>query len=170
MKPQIQTIQKALENKLVEARKENLRALGDIEHRLEFVDELNGVEYINDAKASDVNASWYSIDCMEKPVIWILSSSPYEEDYAAFEEIETGQIKAIIVMGQDKDAVISAFEEKVELIGRVNTMLEAVAHATLTADEGDVVLYSPACSDFDTFKHYKNAGQEFRKAVREMRL
>jgi UDP-N-acetylmuramoylalanine--D-glutamate ligase len=165
-----QFIQKALENKLVSARKENLRRLSDIEHRLEFVDHVDGIEFINDAKSTDINSTWYSIDCMEKPIIWLISSSQYENDFSLFSEIDTTKLKAIIVMGTDQEGVIAQFKNSVELIGQVNTLEEAVSHAYLVADSGDVVLFSPACSDYENFKHYKDAGQRFRKAVREARL
>lgn len=165
-----QFIQQALENKLVSARREQLRRLGDIEHRLEFVDEVNGVEFINDAKSTDINSTWYSIDCMEKPIIWIMSSSQYENDYSLFDEIDTTKIKAIIVMGSAQENIKEVFSKSVELIGKVNTLEEAVAHAYLAADAGDVVMFSPACSDYENFKHFKDAGQRFRKAVREERL
>ena len=100
MQHRTQTIQKALENKLVVARKENMRRLGNVEHRLEFVDEVNGVEFINDAKATDINSSWYSVDCMEKPVVWIAGSSHLETDLELFSELDAAKIKALIVMGK----------------------------------------------------------------------
>jgi UDP-N-acetylmuramoylalanine--D-glutamate ligase len=170
MQHRTQTIQKALENKLVVARKENMRRLGNVEHRLEFVDEVNGVEFINDAKATDINSSWYSVDCMEKPVVWIAGSSHLETDLELFSELDAAKIKALIVMGNAQENVMRAFENRIDLIGRVNTMNEAVAHAILISNEGDAVLFSPACSDYETFKHFKDAGQQFRKAVRETRL
>lgn len=170
MKPINQSVERALENKLVEARKETMRRLGDIEHRLEFVDEVNGVEFVNDAKATDINSTWYSIDCMDRPIVWIVSSSQYEDDYALFDEIDAKKVRALIIMGTAKEEMKKAFENRIELIGHVNTMNEAVAHAILISEEGDVVLFSPACSDYDNFKHYKEAGQQFRKAVRETRL
>ena len=105
-----QFIQKALENKLVSARKENLRRLSDIEHRLEFVDHVDGIEFINDAKSTDINSTWYSIDCMEKPIIWLISSSQYENDFSLFSEIDTTKLKAIIVMGTDQEGVIAQFK------------------------------------------------------------
>lgn len=170
MESNIKNIQKALEDKLVTARKENLQRLADIEHRLEFVANVNNVEYINDAKATDVNSTWYSMDCLEAPIVWIASSCQYEDEYELFNEIDTRKVKALIVMGSAKQELIKRFEGKIELIGEVNTLHEAVSHAMLISDEGDTVLFSPACSDYDSFKHYKEAGQQFRKAVRETQL
>jgi UDP-N-acetylmuramoylalanine--D-glutamate ligase len=170
MKSQTRSFQQALEEKLAQAQKENVRRLGNIEHRLEFVDEVNGVEYINDAKASDINSTWYSIDCMEKPVVWIACSSEYDEADELLDEIDYGKLRAVIVMGKNSNELVQFFSERTELVGKVNTMIEAVAHATLVAERGDIVLFSPACEDFEHFKSYKDSGQQFRKAVREMRL
>lgn len=170
MKSQFQSLQKTLENKLVQARKENMRRFGDIEHRLEFVEEVNGVEFINDAKACDINSTWYSIDCMERPVVWIVCASEYGDDDVLFDEIDYTKLKAVIVMGRNAAELAQFIGERTELVGRVNTMIEAVAHAALMAEPGDVVLFSPACSDFEHFRNYKDSGQQFRKAVREMRL
>jgi len=170
MKSQFQSLQSTLENKLVQARKENMRRLGDIEHRLEFVDEVNGVEYINDAKACDINSTWYSIDCMERPVVWIVCASQYGDNDELFDEIDYSKLRAVIVLGGKVDELVQFIGERIELVGRVNTMIEAVAHATLMAEQGDAVLFPPACSDFEHFKNYKESGQQFRKAVREMRL
>jgi UDP-N-acetylmuramoylalanine--D-glutamate ligase len=170
MQANTQNIQKALEDKLVKARKENLQRMADIEHRLEFVGEVNGAHCINDAKSTDINSTWYSMDCLEAPIIWIASSSQYEDDYELFDEIDARKLKAMIIMGGAKDELEARFQGKVELIGKVNTLNEAVSHAMLIANEGDSVLFSPACSDYDSFKHYKEAGQQFRKAVREEQL
>ena len=170
MKTNTKEIQKALENKLVEARKENVRRLREIEHRLEFVDKVDGVEYINDAKSTDINSTWYSIDCMTRPIVWISSSSEHEEDYSLFNELDHKKIKALIIMGSAQEELKQWFAGSIELIGKVNTVEEAVEHAMLVSDPGDVVLFSPACFDYDNFKHYRDSGQQFRKAVREIQL
>ena len=170
MEAKVQSIQKALEDRLVNARKENLQRMADIEHRIEFVDTVNGVQYINDAKSTDINSTWYSMDCLESPIIWIASSCQYENKYELFNEIDTRKIKALIVMGGAKEELKKQFEGKIDLIGVVSTLNEAVSHAMLISDKGDTVLFSPACSDYDSLKHYKEAGQQFRKAVREEQL
>lgn len=164
------TLKQRLQNPLVQARKQRLSQLGNIEHRLEYVDTYEGVEYINDAKASDANSTWYSLDCMEKPVVWIMSSSEFEEDLALFYEMDTENVKALIILGTAKTRMEEIFEHKIELVGKVNTVYEAVEHAHLIANQGDVVLFSPACSDFDTYRSYRDCGQQFRKAVREIQL
>jgi len=164
------TLSKDLQSKLVAERKQRLNQLGNIEHRLEFVDEVNGVEYINDAKATDINSTWYSLDCIDKPLIWIMSSSQYETDLTLYSELNLSGVKAIIVMGSNQKEVETFLLQNTELVGRVNTVMQAVEHAQLIASSGDAVLFSPSCSDFDSFRNFKDAGQQFRKAVRETRL
>ncbi len=170
MKTQTSTLEKKIDRQLVQVRKENIKRLNDIEHRLEYVDMVNGVEYVNDAKAADINSSWYSIDCMEKPVVWIISSCPYEDDYSLFDEIDTDKVKALVVLGKNPTAIEAVFQGKVNSIQRAKDVLDAVAKANTTAAQGDIVLYSPAFSDLDEYKHYKENGQAFRKAVREVQL
>jgi UDP-N-acetylmuramoylalanine--D-glutamate ligase len=170
MKTQTSTLERKIDQQLVQVRKENIKRLNDIEHRLEYVDMVNGIEYVNDAKAADINSSWYSIDCMEKPIVWIISSCPYEDDYSLFEEIDTDKVKAMVVLGKNPDAIEAIFSGKVQRIQRADDLLDAVAKANTQATEGDLVLYSPAFSDLDEYKHYKENGQAFRKAVREVQL
>ncbi|GAB5538775.1 MAG: hypothetical protein Salg2KO_08780 [Salibacteraceae bacterium] len=170
MESNIKNIQQALENKLVTARKESLQRLANIEHRLEFVDTFNGIDFINDAKATDINSTWYSIDCLEDPIIWIASSCQYEEDYQLFDEFDTDKIKALIVMGNAQEELYACFKGKVSSISRVSNLTEALQCAKEHGANGDAVLFSPACADYENFKHYKEAGQQFRKAVREAQL
>jgi UDP-N-acetylmuramoylalanine--D-glutamate ligase len=170
MESNIKNIQAALENKLVSARKAGLKRMANIEHRLEFVDAFNGVDYINDAKSTDINSTWYSIDCLEEPIIWIASSCQYEEDYQLFDEIDTNKVKALIIMGQAKTELSEKFRGKIDTIALVDSLEEAVSKSTNLAESSDTVLFSPACSDYDSFKHYKEAGQLYRKLVREVQL
>lgn len=171
MKNSVKDLEIAFEKILVAVRKSAIqKQRSEIEHRMEFVDMYRGVEYINDAKAMDVNSTWYSIDHLQKPIIWIASSSVYENDYSLYHELDTSKIKAIISLGSAKEQLVDFFASKVELRNVVNELHEAVNQAMVIANPGDVVLFSPSCADFDTFKHYKEAGQLFRKAVRETRL
>ncbi len=167
MQANIQNIQKVREGQLVKACKENLQRMADIEYRLEFADEVSGLKCINDVKSTDINSTWYSMDCSEAPMIWIASSSQYEDDYELFDEINARKLKAVIIMGCAKDELEERFRGKVELIGKVNTLNEAVSHAMLITNEGDSVLFSSVCSDYDSSRHYSEAGQQFRKAARE---
>lgn len=170
MNLQTKKIEHSLDAKIIEAAKENRKRLGDIEHRLEYVDTFDGVEYINDAKATDINSTWYSIDCLAQPLIWIAESSSDVEDLELYREIEMDHVKAIIISGSNPDPLMEILSEKVELLGKVNTIYEAVEQASHIATEGDMVLYSPSCSDFDNYKSFKERGQLFRKAVREIQL
>ena len=163
MKTQTSHIEKALDQQLIRARKENIRRLNDIEHRLEYVDTFEGVEYVNDAKAADINSSWYSLDCMEKPVVWIVSSCNYEDDYSLFYEIDTAKVKALVVLGPNQKAVEEVFKGKVKTIARAEHLENALRLAKSFSVDSDVVLYSPAFSDFDQYSHYKERGQQFRK-------
>jgi len=156
------------ENELLTARKSSLADFGSIEHRLEFVEEINGIEYINDSKATDVNSTWYSLESMEKPVVWILGTSELDDDYALFGEIATDKVRAIVCLGQCNDALLKEFEGRVSVIKNATTVEEAVAVSAVTANEGDVVLFSPACSGFDLFQNYKDRGQQFVKAIHNL--
>lgn len=158
------------ENQFVEARQDALRTPGAIEHRMEFVDEVNGVEYINDSKATDVNSSWYSLECMEKPVVWIIEASKYEEDYSLFGEIATDKVKALVVLGEDADVINAYFEGRIPAIQHAKDIHGATLLSAAHAVPGDVVLFSPACSAFEMYRNYNERGQQFRKAVREMQL
>lgn len=164
------TLKKSLQENIVAERKLRLAQLSNIEHRLEYVDEFNGVEFINDAKASDINSTWYSLESIDKPIIWIVSSTIHESDLSMYHEIPLDNVKAVIVLGSNKEALQSIIAERIELVGCVNKLEEAVEHATIVAQNGDVVLFSPSCDDFETFKNFKDSGQQFRKAVREVRL
>lgn len=170
MKTQSKVYEAAIDQKLVETRRQSRKWLSDIEHRLEFVDTVNGVEYINDAKADDVNSAWYSIDCLEKPIWWIMHSSAYESDFELINEIDTKCLKGVIVVGAHANAVVEVFKSKVEILHSTKSVMEALKLVRGLAIGGDAVLYAPAFSDMDQFVHYKERGQQFRKAVREMQL
>lgn len=170
MKIQSASTSKKTAQEAVIARKANMKWLNDIEHRLEYVDTINGVEYVNDAKATDVNSSWYSLDCMEKPVVWIVGSCPYEEDYNLFYEIDTKGIKALVILGENPLAIEKIYNNRIPHLTRAETMNDALIKANEFAVSGDVVLYSPAFSNMDQYRHYKENGQSFRKAVREVHL
>lgn len=142
----------------------------DVEHRLEFVDEYKGVEYVNDAKAMDLPSSCYSIECIRKPLIWISFTSPFDGDYQGLQHYQLSGVEAIIHIGPNNDLAKARLISQIPLIGRVNTIAEAVEHAMLVATSGQVVLFSPAFADFNLVPHHRDAGQQFRRAVREMRL
>jgi len=163
-------IEEAFDQKLIDARKENLRRLADIEHRLEYVDCFNGIEYINDAKASDINSSWYSLDNISNPIVWIMSSCMHESDYDLLDEIDVNVLRGVVVVGSNQAAILEVFQSKLENIGMANSIHHAVELANEWAETGDSVLYSPAFSDLENYVHFKERGQQFRKAVRELQL
>jgi UDP-N-acetylmuramoylalanine--D-glutamate ligase len=170
MKSQSAILESKVNERLIAARKQSIRRLGDIEYRLEYVDVVNGVEYVNDAKATDLNSTWYSLDCMEKPVIWILSSSEDDADYSLMNEIDVSNIKAFIVIGNHFEKVQASMRAASKPIIQSGSILDATKAAQKLSNQGDVVLFSPGFSDLENFTHYKEHGQQFRKAVREMQL
>jgi len=131
---------------------------------------VDEVEYVNDAKANDLNSTWYSLECMERPVIWILSSSSEEVDYALMNEIEVGNIKAFIVTGKHFEKVQASIRAASKPIVHCDSILDATIAAKGFAEKNDLVLFSPGFVDLENFTHYKEQGQQFRKAVREMRI
>ncbi|MBN4062047.1 MAG: hypothetical protein COA57_02710 [Flavobacteriales bacterium] len=156
---------RTLESQLLKARESSVAEFGNIEHRLEFVAEVNGVEYINDSKATDFNSTWYSLEFMAKPVIWIVGVSENEQDYSLFSELVENRVKSIICLGGKSEKLLGTLVFDRELISDAETMEDAVEAAECIAKDGDLVLFSPACSSFDLFQNYKDRGQQFRKAV-----
>ncbi len=159
------TITTAATNDLLQARKNSISEFSGIEHRLEIVTEKNGIEYINDSKATDFTTSWYSLSCMTKPVIWILGISEMQDDYAVFSEIVKEKVKGIIVFGQGENKQIYFLRKLTNNFSEVLTVEEAVQTASSLAVSGDAVLFSPACSSFEMFENYKQRGEYFRKIL-----
>ena len=171
MKNQILDItQENLAAEVIKARRKSVKEFGSIEHRLEFVDELEGVEYINDSKATDFNSTWYSIESMERPVVWIVGISEYESDYSIFSELVEDRVKSIICLGDNPDQLLGTMVFDRELFYTADTIDKAVELANDIANTGDVVLFSPACSSFDLYQNYKDRGQQFRKAVEKLNV
>ena len=160
----------SLAARIVDVRKETIReSLQDfqnIEHRLEFVASINGVEFINDSKATNVNSAWYALESMEKPTVWICGGQDKGNDYNELTEIVKSRVKAIVCLGVDNKKIIKAFEGLVETIVETKTAAEAVAASYKLAKKGDAVLLSPACASFDLFQNYEDRGMQFKGAVR----
>lgn len=156
--------------KLVEIRKETIReSLSDfhnIEHRLELVGNVHGIEFINDSKATNVNSTWYALESMDKPVILILGGVDKGNDYSMLNDLVKEKVKAIICLGADNKKIIKAFGGMVETILEANSAKEAVAQAYKIGKKGDTVLLSPACASFDLFEDYEDRGTQFKQAVR----
>ena len=134
-------------------------------HRMESVAIINGVEYINDSKATNVEAVWFALDTMEKPVIWIAGGLDKGNDYQMLFDMASKKIKSMICLGVDNARISKTFTPFIDNMVETDNMKEAIEYAITTADEGDLVLLSPACASFDLFDNYVHRGEEFKKAV-----
>ena len=147
------------------------KALSDfeaVEHRLEYVDTVNGVRYINDSKATNVNSTWYALESMTSPTVLILGGKDKGNDYSEIEELVRKRVKAIVCMGKDNAKLLDFFGDKVSEIRDTHSMDEAVAECARLAAPGDTVLLSPCCASFDLFKSYEHRGDLFKEAVRRL--
>ena len=140
----------------------------NIEHRLEYVLTVHGIDFINDSKATNVNACWYALESMTKDVVWIVGGVDKGNDYAELTEMVDEKVKAIICLGENNEKIIEAFKEKVEIIVQASNMQEAVNQSYALAGKQDVVLLSPACASFDLFANYEDRGIQFKKQVRNL--
>ena len=150
--------------------RESLETFKPIEHRLEPVMRVGGVLYINDSKATNVDAAWYALECQTRPVVWIVGGTDKGNDYKVLESLVSEKVKAIVCLGVDNRKIHEAFES---IVGRENikdTMSaeEAVRTSAAFAEDGDVVLLSPCCASFDLFTCYEDRGEQFKAAVRKL--
>ena len=148
--------------------REALQTFESLQHRMEKVATIKGVEFINDSKATNVNSTWYALESMNKPVIMILGGVDKGNDYDLLKELVSEKVKAIICMGTDNAIIHEAFGEIVPLIVDTESAKEAVQSAFHYANKGEVVLLSPACASFDLFKNYEDRGNQFKEAVRDL--
>jgi UDP-N-acetylmuramoylalanine--D-glutamate ligase len=148
--------------------REAIQSFEALEHRMEYVSTVRGVEFINDSKATNVNSTWYALESMTKPAILILGGVDKGNDYSLILELVKEKVKAIVCMGSDNRKIHEAFGKDVELIVNTGSAKEAVQAAFHFAEKGDVVLLSPACASFDLFKNYEDRGRQFKEAVREL--
>jgi len=139
-----------------------------LEHRMEYVATVRGVDFINDSKATNVNSLWYALESMEKPTILIVGGVDKGNDYSQIADLVKEKVKAIVCMGTDNSKIEEAFKNIVPLMATTSSASEAVQAAFHFADKGDVVLLSPACASFDLFKNYEDRGEQFKQAVREL--
>jgi len=146
--------------------RESLMDFENVEHRLEFVAKVNGVEFINDSKATNINAAWYALESMERPTVWIVGGVDKGNDYSELESLVKAKVKAIVCLGVDNDKIKEAFADHVEQIVETQSATEAVIAAYQLAKKEEIVLLSPACASFDLFKNYEDRGNQFKKAVR----
>jgi UDP-N-acetylmuramoylalanine--D-glutamate ligase len=139
-----------------------------LEHRMEHVATIRGVEFINDSKATNVNSTWYALETMTKPTILILGGVDKGNDYSLIADLVKEKVKAIICLGTDNRKIHEAFGNTISPIVNTGSALEAVHAAFHYSSKGDVVLLSPACASFDLFKNYEDRGNQFKQAVKDL--
>ena len=148
--------------------RDGLATFQAVEHRLENVLSIREVLYINDSKATNVDAAWYALECQTRPVIWIVGGTDKGNDYSTLVDLAREKVKAIICMGLDNAKIHAAFEGVVPQMHDVTSAQDAVKLADSLAVAGDVVLLSPCCASFDLFKNYEDRGRQFKEAVRNL--
>jgi len=153
-------------------RKEKIREavsnFHSLEHRMEFVATVRGVDFINDSKATNVNSTWYALESMQKNTVLILGGVDKGNDYELIADLVKEKVKAIVCMGNDNKKIIEFFKDKVSTIVEVDTAKKAVNASFKLAEKGDLVLMSPACASFDLFKNYEDRGRQFKESVKEL--
>ena len=158
-------------SKVLDLRKEIVReSLSDfqnVEHRLEHICYVNGIEFINDSKATNVNAVWYALESINKPIVWIAGGVDKGNDYEELIPLVKDKVKALVCLGVDNSRLVEAFGDVVDVY-ETSSAKDAVKLSYKLGSKGDLVLLSPACASFDLFDNYEERGLEFRKAVREL--
>ena len=158
--------------KLLQIRKQTIREslsnFQGVEHRLEKVLKIQNVQYINDSKATNVNAAFFALDSMNSPTVWILGGVDKGNDYSELMSLVHEKVKAIICLGVDNKKIIDAFGNIVDIMIEVTSMQDAVTMAQRLSEKGDTVLLSPACASFDLFENYEDRGRQFKNAVQNL--
>lgn len=162
------TMAAQLLNARKQAIKESLEDFEGVEHRLENVAKIEGVEYINDSKATNVNATFYALECMNKQTVWIVGGVDKGNDYNDLLPLVREKVKAIVCLGIDNEKIKNTFENVVDIVVETAGAEEAVKVAHKLSEKGDTVLLSPACASFDLFENYEDRGRKFKKAVRSL--
>jgi UDP-N-acetylmuramoylalanine--D-glutamate ligase len=169
---QYNTMAAAVASSVVGIRKDRIRdavtSFESLEHRMEKVATVKGIDFINDSKATNVNSAWFALESMDKPVTLILGGVDKGNDYDLIKEMVAEKVKAIVCLGIDNEKIHNAFEGIVSTIIDATSAAEAVKAAYGVSQKGDVVLLSPACASFDLFKNYEDRGEQFKQAVREL--
>ena len=137
-------------------------------HRLEYVATVRGVDYIDDAKASNLNSTWFALESMTRPVVWIAGGQGKDVDWASMRDLVARKTRHLVCVGADNRALKEAYGDLFPDMVEADSMMTAVQAAYLLASEGDVVLLSPACPSFDLFESYQDKGFQFKKAVCEL--
>lgn len=148
--------------------RESLADFENIEHRLEFVTKVHGIEFINDSKATNVNSTWYALESMTNPTVWIVGGVDKGNDYSMLRDLVKDKVKAIVCLGKENEKIHNAFADLVEIIVDAHSSEEAVKRSYKLAKKGDTVLLSPACSSFDLFENYEDRGRQFKRDVKSL--
>jgi len=166
------SLAESLSGRIYEIRKERIKEsfsdFRDAEHRLEPVGNVHGIEFINDSKACTVNSTWFALESMVKPVIWIMGGLDRNIDFSALRSLAEKKVKAIVFLGKDNKNLLRALEglDIPTVAGR--TMKEAVDLSYALGRSGDVILLSPACPSFDQFENYEDRGKKFKEIVKNL--
>lgn len=159
-------------SRLVEIRKEVVRDsftdFVNVEHRLEFVAKVHGISFINDSKATNVNSTWFALESMDAPTVWIVGGVDKGNDYSELLDLVKDKVKAIICLGTDNQKIKDTFNGVVETIVEAGSAMEAVSYGYRLAKKDETVLLSPACASFDLFENYEDRGNQFKSAVRAL--
>ena len=148
--------------------RQSLLDFQNVEHRLEHVINVHGVEFINDSKATNINSVWFALESMHKDTVWIVGGVDKGNDYKELLSLVKSKVKAIVCIGENTENIHKVFEGHVDEILNAKSMNEAVGYSYQLANKGDVVLLSPACASFDMFANFENRGLEFKKSVRSL--
>ena len=147
---------------------ESLKTFQNVPHRLEHFLTIHKVKYVNDSKATNVNATFYALNSFKKPIVWIVGGVDKGNDYSQLVPLVKSNVKAIICLGSDNDKIISTFSQHCNLIVSTNKMVDAVKSAYDISKQGDIVLLSPACASFDLFENFEQRGNLFKEQVRKL--
>lgn len=161
-----------ISGKAANIRNENIReSMSDfkgVEHRLERFLKVHGIEFINDSKATNINSTWYALESMTQPTVWIVGGIDKGNNYAELSDLVKSKVKAIVCLGVDNSKILEAFKGVGVDMVETQSMTDAVRSAYFLARNGDTVLLSPACASFDLFENYEDRGHQFKQAVREL--
>lgn len=148
--------------------RESLSDFKGVEHRLERFLKVHGIEFINDSKATNINSTWYALESMTQPTVWIVGGIDKGNDYSELYELVKSKVKAIVCLGKDNSKIMEAFKNLGKDMVETQSMEDAVRSAYYLAKNGDTVLLSPACASFDLFENYEDRGRQFKQAVRDL--
>ncbi len=169
---QHETMAASVARRIYDLRKKSLQesfgGFRNEQHRLEYVANVRGIEFINDSKATNVNATWYALEQMTKPIVWIVGGQDAKNDYKPLKPLVAQHVKAIVCLGVNNARVYNEFNNITPLIVQTNSAKDAVDAAYHLAESGDAVLFSPAAPSFDLFESYEDRGNQFKNAVNQL--